>query len=107
MTRTSVGSHVLPDHVDAYRERIRPQVPLGFQRVSAEFHTSPDKRKLTFSFKDQQSPVPLMEWCTRMPMKHRIESNLFPRSAGGVSVGGFRINKGSISGTVFVAAGQP
>ncbi len=54
-----VATARLDDDADAYRERFKPPVPVGFQRQPTHWHLSQDKRVLTGTFTDKQLPYPL------------------------------------------------
>ena len=59
MSRPSISSRNLPDHVDQYRDRIPVQRIAGFSRVSQTYHASADGRVLNFTLVDREmSTVP-------------------------------------------------
>jgi hypothetical protein len=55
-TRATANSRFLTDQADAYRERIEPAIPVGFQRASRSYTLSEDKCKLDFSIVDEELP---------------------------------------------------
>lgn len=55
MTRVG-GGRTVPDTADAYYEEIVPSIPAGFRRTEKLRHLSADKRRLEFSFVDEQIP---------------------------------------------------
>lgn len=92
MTRRG-DSLAMPDHVDKYRELVRPLVPLGFQRKSQRFDISDDKRVMTWSIVDEQARDPLPEGVTHFGIKQNINSGI---------KNGFTRWFGSLSGTIIV-----
>lgn len=70
-TRASVNSRAIPDNADAYRDKVVPDLPKGFRRVTQSFALSEDKRTLKFNFEDQEIPAPLPEGVTRADIRHR------------------------------------
>jgi hypothetical protein len=63
-------------NADEYRDRIRPDVPKGFQRVSQRFNLSPSKNKLTYNFVDKEIPSPLPKSCTTFELTETIDSSI-------------------------------
>ena len=55
MTRVG-GARVVPDTADAYWEKIVPEIPNGFRRVTRDRKLSLDKRRLDFVIADEQIP---------------------------------------------------
>ena len=53
------GDTALSDHVDKYRDKIIPQVPLGFRRPTHNFNFDYDKCKMDFTIVDEELPQPL------------------------------------------------
>ncbi len=71
-----VASARLDDDADAYRERYRPPVPVGFQRMGGNFKLSPDKRTLTGTFVDKQIPYPLPAGMTACKVTQEVGSSM-------------------------------
>lgn len=55
-TRRIVSDRTLPDHVDAYYERVVPTIPIGFRRVTRNRVISQDKRRMDFTYVDEEMP---------------------------------------------------
>lgn len=92
------GSRKVLDAADRVREQIRPQVPLGFRRKVQRFNLSKDKRRMDFSFVDDEMDYPLPSGVVRMDVEHSIRSALNK---------GFMVWHSSISGSVTIAPGRP
>lgn len=108
-TTVKVGGHVtiamtrgngnqLPDNVDRYREKVRPAIIPGFQRIGQSFKVSPDRRTLNFNFTDREMPSAYPDFVTRADVHQRLSSN---------QRAGFTNWTGSISGTITMAANVP
>jgi hypothetical protein len=57
MTRRTQTDRSLPDSADQYRERLQAAVPLGYRRNSQDYRLSKDKRRLDFSWRDEEIPA--------------------------------------------------
>ena len=57
MTRRSVSDRSLPDSVDLYRERLQNAVVPGYARKDQSYRVSKDKRRLDFSWTDEEIPT--------------------------------------------------
>lgn len=57
MTRRTVSDRSLPDSVDLYRERLQNSVVPGYARKDQSFNVSKDKRRLDFSWTDEEIPT--------------------------------------------------
>ena len=75
MTRNTVRTRTLPDSVDRYREMVERTVPLGFQRKQQTYRISPDKRRLDFSYTDEELAHAFPENVTTIQARHRIDSS--------------------------------
>lgn len=99
MTRLGVNVRTIPDTADRYREAIRPEVPLGYQRTTQEFKLSKDKRRLDFSFVDTEIPRPLPDGCTKIEASHTVETSLHGE--------GLKVWTITLEATITLAAGLP
>ncbi len=76
MTRRFQGDRVPPDSVDDYRERLEArQPPAGWRRLDRRFVISADRRRLDFSWTDQQTDgnaLPLL--VTSIDASHTVQS---------------------------------
>jgi hypothetical protein len=82
---------------DSFRPQIRPEVPVGFQRVApGRFKLSKDKRRLDFTFVDRELHFPLPDNCVAADIEHTVEGDNFK---------GFQNWRGSITATITTAAG--
>jgi len=61
MTRRTQADRSLPDSADLYRDRLQNQVSPGYARKDQSFRLSKDKRRLDFSWTDEEIPTPLPE----------------------------------------------
>jgi hypothetical protein len=98
LTRAGGGSRLVLDTADRYREKVRPEVPLGFQRQSQSFKLSADKRRLDFTFVDVEQPAALPDGVTHIQATHRVESDL---------KSGFRQWMITVEATITLARGLP
>lgn len=57
MTRRTVADRSLPDSVDLYRERLQNRVVPGYARKDQSYRVSKDKRRLDFSWTDEEIPT--------------------------------------------------
>lgn len=97
MTRTGDGARNVPDSADKYRERIILPIPEGFRRVNQNFSVSFDRRRLTFTFVDEELPSEgLPIGCTSANGMHVLTS---------AQAGTVRNWTGRISATYVVAKG--
>lgn len=100
MTRARQSSRNIPDTADKYREDIRPFIPLGFKRTNVGgFRLSKDKRRLDWSFRDEQIPAAYPDFVTNIQARHSISTDI---------PGGFTtVCNASFDITVTLAAGRP
>ena len=68
-----VGRRSLPDHVDAYRERIQTPVPLGFNRESPSFKINAAKTRCNFFWRDVQLRTAPPQNCTHARVSHEVD----------------------------------
>lgn len=96
MTRTGDGARNVPDSADRYRERIILPIPEGFNRTGQSFSVSLDKRRLNFTFVDEELPSEGMpEGCTSANGIHTLSA----------AQAGLRNWTGRISASYVVAKG--
>lgn len=57
MTRRTQADRSLPDSVDLYRERLQNRVVPGYARKDQSYRVSKDKRRLDFSWTDEEIPT--------------------------------------------------
>lgn len=74
MSKNSVGDTHLPDSVDEYLEAIQVPIYPTFQRVSQERRISADKRRLDFTYVDEQMPTPYPAGFTYATGSHELTS---------------------------------
>jgi hypothetical protein len=76
MTRKYPKDQTLPDSVDLYREKIEPPVMDQFRRTYGPFVTSEDRRRLDFSFTDEEMPGdPLPEGVVEATLSETSDSS--------------------------------
>ncbi len=100
ITRNRPRVPKVPDTADAYREKVVPEIPLGFQRTNQSFNLSQDKRRMDFNFVDKELPVALPPNCTLCDIEHTVAAHLGAGSA-------FAIWTVSFTGTINVSKTQP
>lgn len=93
-----VGSRIMNDHIDQYREFTYPEMMIGFQRVRKEFTTAPNKRSATFSYVDVQMPSPLPKNSTKFDIVETLENSVARQWVKWAF---------SLSGSITLAAGVP
>lgn len=96
-TRSDVNSRAIPDNADAYREQIVPALLNGFRRTQ-QYKLSEDKRRLDFTFQDEELAEALPSGLSKAEVRHKV---LFRYEQKTVPM------RGTISGTVTCPAGQP
>lgn len=99
MTRTAQDNRVPPDIVDRCREQILPPVALGFQRRDQSWRMSADKRRLDFSWVDQEIPAAMPDDVTRIDARHSMRATL--------KDGGFKKWIFGLDATITLARGIP
>ncbi len=72
MTRRTQSDRSLPDSADLYRERLQSAVIFGYQRVSQDYKLSKDKRRLDFSWTDEEIPTALPERVAHIEARQTI-----------------------------------
>lgn len=97
-TRPFVNSTTPPDRADNYRELLTPAPLVGFRRKE-HYKESEDKRRIEFSYTDEELPAPLPPGTTRADVHHRFSWKAQPHGAPPLT--------GSLSGSLTVPAGQP
>jgi hypothetical protein len=75
MTRMADGRKI-PDHVDAYRERVQTTVPIGFDRQGFDWKTDMSKRIANFSWQDVQIRDALPQNITSTTLKHETRAKM-------------------------------
>lgn len=96
MTRTAQSNRNPPDSVDRYREQLEQSVPLGFHRRNQKYRISSDRRRIDFSWSDQEVSDPLMPKTTKMDLEYTVRA---PMPYVKWTIG--------LSGSVTVARGVP
>ncbi len=78
MTRTTQTNRTPPDDADKYRERLQNSVPPGFKRTFQDFRDSKNKRRLDFTFVDEEldSDNPPPDEAIEIKDRHRVRSSL-------------------------------
>jgi len=98
MSKLTVDNPTVEDTADRYRERIKPEVPPGFQRVRQSFRLSKNKNRLDFTFEDREVTHPLPDSMTGADVEHEVETD---------SSRAFFQWTSTISGSLTVARGAP
>jgi hypothetical protein len=97
ITRENNSERTVTHSAEEYREKARPELPLGFAPEQQEFNVSADQRRADFSYVYQQVPAPLPPGVTHFPLEHTLESSLVPDA--------FVNFNGSLSGTIMLPVG--
>lgn len=76
LTRPSVGSDRVTDHIDRYREEVYKVFPLlpGMERSNQEYRFSKDRRRVDFAFSDKEREYPLPTWIASAHIRQTITS---------------------------------
>lgn len=75
MTRDTVRTRTLPDSVDRYRVLLNSPAPLGFQRKTRTFRISQDKRRLDFSYTEEEIYSPLPDRVTSIQARQSVRNS--------------------------------
>lgn len=78
ITRKSEQDRTVPDCADLYRREVlakRPPQP-GWQRKGQDYKVSQDRRRLDFSWSDEELPSPLPRKVTKIQARHAVETSL-------------------------------
>lgn len=87
----------VPDHIDAYLERITPPVPLGYKRETSRT-LSKDKRTVRLNITDTPMPSAFPNFVTSISLKHSVRTNVLTNGAKWFC---------KLSGNITLAADQP
>jgi hypothetical protein len=70
------GSSKVKESADEYRDRFRPDIPLGFKRETENFRLSMNRNRGDFIYVDRELPVALPDGATTCEFKHSVSSGL-------------------------------